>query len=128
MLRTVSEGLFDIMEKYHWRIVNREYIEVDPNDRERAWKDILILALRITPQTYRSGIRRGMLEHFDFKQPIYYDIKRKELGLSTKSVLEALNPPTLPLFKSKMITPFNVVSGFILIMLSYLIMEGIVFI
>ncbi|AAK70774.1 ORF114 similar to AcMNPV ORF68 [Cydia pomonella granulovirus] len=119
-----SDALFDIMEKYNWQIVNRQYIEIVPNERESAWKNLLLLSLRSTPRAFRKNIRMATLEHFDFKQPIYYDLKRKQLGLSTMSVLEALDPPSNSVLDSSLISPSMIVSGLILIMLSYLVVEG----
>ncbi|ACZ63582.1 PrGVORF96 [Pieris rapae granulovirus Wuhan] len=123
----VSDGLLDIMEKYNWQIVDRQFIEIMPNERERAWKDLLILAFRNTPQTFRKNVRQGLLEHFDYKQPIFYDLKRHEMGLATKSVLDALNPPNEALFDSRLISPLSIVTGFIVIVLSYLVVEGNLF-
>lgn len=112
------------MQKYNWQIVDRRYIEVVPNERENAWKDLLIMTLLRTPQTYRKGIRKGFLEHFDFKQPIYYDLKQKRIGALTRDVLSMLNPPSEPKFDSRLISPVYVVIGFILVLLSYLVLEG----
>ncbi|ABC61227.1 unknown [Choristoneura occidentalis granulovirus] len=121
---SVSADLLDIMQKYNWQIVDRQYIEVIPNERENAWKDLLILALRTTPQTFRSNLRKGLLDFFDFKQPIYYDLERRQLGISTESVINALTPPRKAMFNSKLISPLSIVTGFILVLLSYLVVEG----
>ncbi|QOD40066.1 pif-6 [Matsumuraeses phaseoli granulovirus] len=119
-MREVSEGLLDILQKYNWQIVDRQYIEVIPNERENAWKDIIILILKSTPQSYRKGIRAGVLEHFDFKQPIVYDLKRKQINLEN---LSALRPPQYAAFNSKWMSPLALVTGFILVSLSYFILE-----
>nr|UYX49732.1 pif-6 [Darna trima granulovirus] len=120
----LSIGLLDIIYKYNWQIVDRQLIEIVPNEREDAWKDLFILMLRNTPQTFRKNINTALLKHFDYKQPIYYNIKRQELSLATKSVLYGLNPPSKPIFASKLISPTVVVAGFILIVLSCLLIIG----
>ncbi|AKS25443.1 pif-6 [Clostera anastomosis granulovirus B] len=124
---SVSADLLDIMEKYNWQIVDRQYIEVVPNERRPAWNDLFIAVLRHTPQTYRKNLRKGMIEHFDYKQPIVYDMKNRTMGVATQSVLDALNTPSKPMFDSKLISPLSVLTGFIVVVLSYLAVEGNMF-
>nr|AUF82053.1 per os infectivity factor-6 [Cryptophlebia leucotreta granulovirus] len=123
-LTEVSDPLLDIMERYNWQIVSRQYIEVVPNERKNAWKDLFIMMLSKTPQAYRKNLRRANLENFDYKQPIFYDLKRKQLGLATRDILQSLDPPSDAVFDSSLISPAVVVSGFIMILLSYIIVEG----
>ncbi|AAS82634.1 ORF104 [Agrotis segetum granulovirus] len=121
----VSEGLFDILQKYNWQIVNNNFIEVISNDREDAWKDIIILSLKTTPKNYRSNIRKGMLEHFDYKQPIYYDLKKRQLNLTNDSIIKALTPPQHTAADTGLVKPVNVVTVFILAVLSYITWKGV---
>ncbi|AIS92107.1 hypothetical protein [Erinnyis ello granulovirus] len=123
----VSADLFDILNKYNWQIVDKQYIEVVPNERRSAWKDLFITILRHTPQTYKKNLRKGTIEHFDYKQPIVYDIKNRTMGVATQSVLEAMNPPNQPMFNSKVISPLSILTGFIVVVLSYLAVEGNMF-
>ncbi|AEB00386.1 hypothetical protein [Clostera anachoreta granulovirus] len=120
----VSDGLLDILQKYDWQIVDNQLLEIVPHERENAWKDLLILTLSLTPRKYRKELRSGLLAHFDYKQPIFYDLDRHKLGLANESVLRALNPPSEPIFASTLIPPVRVVSSFIFIMLSLLLVEG----
>ncbi|UYE99139.1 MAG: pif-6 [Betabaculovirus sp.] len=124
---SISADLLDIMEKYNWQIVDRQYIEIVPNERKPAWNDIFITVLRNTPQTYRKNLRKGIIEYFDYKQPIVYDMKNRTMGVATQSVLEALNPPSNPRFNAKLISPLSILTGFIVIILSYLAVEGNMF-
>ncbi|AGQ20358.1 hypothetical protein CaLGV100 [Clostera anastomosis granulovirus A] len=120
----VSDGLLDILQKYDWQIVDNQLLEIVPHERENAWKDLLILTLSLTPRKFRKELRSGLLAHFDYKQPIFYNLNRHELGLANDSVLRALNPPNEPIFASSLIPPVRVVSSFIFIMLSLLLVEG----
>ncbi|AMF83856.1 pif-6 [Cnaphalocrocis medinalis granulovirus] len=121
-------ALLDILHKYNWQIIDGKYIEVVPNEREMAWKDLIVLVLRLTPQTYRSNLRLGTLQYFDYKQPIVYDLNRRQLGLSTNSVLNALQPPRKQLFDSSVLSPSAVVVGFILVLLTYYIFLSEIFV
>ncbi|APO13983.1 PIF-6 [Plodia interpunctella granulovirus] len=121
--RPSSANLLDIMQKYNWQIVDRNFIEVVPNERENAWKDLLILALRVTPLSFRKNLRAASLRHFDYRQPILYDLKNKRLGISTQSVIDALSPPSQ---SRTLVRPFVVITSFIAIVISYLVVEGMV--
>ena len=117
--------LFDILQKYNWQIVDHNYIEIISGERENAWKDLIILALRSTPRSFRTNLRRANLEHLDFKQPIYYDLKRRELGVTNDSIIASLTPPQFATVDTGVIRPLNVVTVFIIIVLSYLTWKGV---
>ncbi|AAM70304.1 hypothetical protein [Phthorimaea operculella granulovirus] len=117
-----ADLLVAILKKYNWQIVDRRYIEVIASEREHAWKDLILMILRTTPKSYRKNLRSATLEHFDYKQPIMYDLKQKKLSITSQSVIDALNVPRKPM---KMITPVSIFSGFILLILSYLTVEGV---
>nr|AJA91737.1 ADOR97 [Adoxophyes orana granulovirus] len=120
-----SLDLFDILQSYNWQIVDNQLIEIVPNDREDAWKDLFLLVLRNTPRSCRKYLRLGTLIHFDYKQPIYYDLKTRRLGLMTDEVLQSLNPPRPAYFNSRLIRPISIVCCFILIALSYIAAKGV---
>jgi hypothetical protein len=117
--------LFDILQKYNWQIVDHNYIEIISAERENAWKDLIILALKSTPVSFRTNLRRGTLENFDFKQPIFYDLKRRELGVTNDSIINSLTPPQYATVDTGLIRPLNVVTVFIIIVLSYLTWRGV---
>ncbi|AKR17459.1 PIF-6 [Mocis latipes granulovirus] len=125
-----SDALLAILQKYQWRIVEEDiltkedYIEVVPRDREQAWNDIIILALHSTPFTYRTHLRRSNLQYFDYKQPIYYSLKNRQLGLVDENLLRALRPPFYPTVNNQIVNPFAVMIVFIIILLSCIVWEG----
>ncbi|AER41535.1 hypothetical protein [Epinotia aporema granulovirus] len=120
-----DNGLLDMLKGYNWQIVDNNLIEIIPSERENAWKNILIEILKSTPYTFRTNLRVGTFKHFDYNQPIYYDLRKKSLGITNDMVLRALTPPTRPLFKSIMVPPMSILTVFIGVMLSYALWKGI---
>ncbi|ABY47828.1 hypothetical protein HaGV_gp137 [Helicoverpa armigera granulovirus] len=129
MLRD-SADLLAILQKYQWRVVEQDvlteedYIEVVPRDREQAWNDLIILALHSTPFTYRTHLRKANLEHFDYKQPIYYSLKKRQLGLVDDDLIKAFKTPLYSTINNQMINPFTVMIVFIMLLLSCIAWEG----
>nr|AMQ35940.1 PxGV-Morf94 protein [Plutella xylostella granulovirus]AMQ36057.1 PxGV-Torf94 protein [Plutella xylostella granulovirus]ANY57615.1 PlxyGVORF96 protein [Plutella xylostella granulovirus]QKV50019.1 ORF94 protein [Plutella xylostella granulovirus]QKV50137.1 ORF94 protein [Plutella xylostella granulovirus] len=106
----------DMFQKYNWQIVNSNMIEVVSADRKNAWKDLILYALRTTPTSFRSNLKRATLENFDFKNPIYYDLKLRKLGVTNDEILSALTPPRYNV-SDRLVSPQAVVSIFILLSL-----------
>ncbi|ABQ52047.1 hypothetical protein SlGVgp104 [Spodoptera litura granulovirus] len=121
----LSEDLLDILNKYNWQIVDHDYVEIVRNERERAWKDIIITALFNTPNTFKTHIRKATLENFDYNQPIYYNLKTKSLGLTNNEVIKALMPPMYGTINTKSLTPLTVLIVFIVAILSLTIWKGL---
>ncbi|QBQ01653.1 pif-6 [Hyphantria cunea granulovirus] len=115
-----APDLLDILQKYKWQIVSNNYVEVIPADREDAWNDIIITALRSTPFDFRSHLRRSNLEHFDYNAPIYYNLKTKTLSVLNDNVLKSLTPPRYPTINTELIKPIHVITIFILLILAYI--------
>ncbi|AJK91772.1 pif-6 [Spodoptera frugiperda granulovirus] len=124
--------LLDILARVRWRVVDQEldvladddYIEVVPQDRARAWSELFILALRQTPFTYRTNLRKANLEHFDYNQPIYYSLKHHQLALVSDDLIKSLQPPIYSAMNNEIINPFAVMIVFILLLLSCVAWEG----
>lgn len=125
-----SAALLDILQKYQWRVVDKDvltdedFIEVLPRYREQAWNDLFILALHQTPFTYRTYLRKANLEHFDYNQPIYYSLKYHTLGLVNEDLIKSLNPPVYSTIDKQVVNPFTVMIIFIILLLSCLVWEG----
>lgn len=79
-----------------WRMLNTDRVEVSPESREHAWKDLIIDTLLDSPadSTYRTMINKANFENFDYKRPLIYEIKNKVLLITNDNLNRALNRPT----------------------------------
>ncbi|QNV47891.1 per os infectivity factor 6 [Alphabaculovirus altersperidaniae] len=79
-----------------WRFLNRDRVEVSPESREHAWKDLIIDTLLASPSnnTFRTMINRANFENFDYNRPLIYEIKNKSLLVTNDNLNRALNRPT----------------------------------
>ncbi|AIZ48650.1 ac68 [Agrotis segetum nucleopolyhedrovirus B] len=85
-----------------WRMLNTDRVEVSPESREHAWKDLIIDTLLNAPldSTYRTMIDKANFENFDYNRPLIYEIKDKVLLITNDNLNRALNRPvgTLSVF------------------------------
>ncbi|ABM45799.1 unknown protein [Spodoptera frugiperda multiple nucleopolyhedrovirus] len=79
-----------------WRMLNRDRVEVSPESREHAWKDLIIDTLLDSPQdsTFRTMINKANFEFFDYSRPLIYEIKDRKLLITNENLNRALNRPT----------------------------------
>ncbi|AXU41689.1 PIF-6 [Spodoptera eridania nucleopolyhedrovirus] len=79
-----------------WRLLNRDRVEVSPESREHAWKDLVIDVLLNSPTdtTFRTMIDKANFENFDYNRPLIYQIKDKTLLITNDNLNRALNRPT----------------------------------
>ncbi|BAC67306.1 hypothetical protein AhnVgp055 [Adoxophyes honmai nucleopolyhedrovirus] len=82
-----------------WRILNTDKIEVVPDDLDTAWKNIIFKVIKDSPTyaSYRTHINKANFENFDYKSPIIYELKTKQLLVTNEPLKKALSfkPPTL---------------------------------
>nr|QGX02357.1 pif-6 [Mamestra configurata nucleopolyhedrovirus A]WRQ96348.1 pif-6 [Mamestra configurata nucleopolyhedrovirus A]WRQ96517.1 pif-6 [Mamestra configurata nucleopolyhedrovirus A] len=78
-----------------WRMLNSDRIEVSPEGREHAWKDLIIDTLLDAPpdSTYRTMINKANFEHFDYHRPLIYQTKNRTLLVTNDCLAKALNRP-----------------------------------
>ncbi|ACI47461.1 unknown [Spodoptera litura nucleopolyhedrovirus II] len=79
-----------------WRLLNRDRVEVSPESREHAWKDLVIDVLLNSPTdtTFRTMIDKANFENFDYNRPLIYQVKDKTLLITNDNLNRALNRPT----------------------------------
>ncbi|AAZ38263.1 ORF-97 [Agrotis segetum nucleopolyhedrovirus A] len=89
-----------------WRMLNTDRVEVSPESREHAWKDLIIEILLDSPldSTYRTMINKANFENFDYNRPLIYEIKNKTLLVTNENLNRALNRPVGTL------VPLNIIS------------------
>ncbi|QEI03604.1 PIF-6 [Rachiplusia nu nucleopolyhedrovirus] len=94
-----------------WRMLNSARVEVTPEGREHAWKDLVIDTLLQSPtnSSYRTLIDKANFEHFDYKRPLIYDIKNKTVLINNEFLNKALNRPIGTL------RPLDLISGQVLL-------------
>jgi Per os infectivity factor 6 len=94
------------MFNVRWRILNSDRVEVSPESREHAWKDLLIDVLEQCPRyaSYRTNVTRADFENFDYNRPIVYEIKNKTVLINSEFFNKALNKPL------GAVVPMNVMS------------------
>ncbi len=87
-------------------MLNSARIEISPESREHAWKDLITDTLLDSPtdSSYRTLIDKANFEHFDYKRPLIYDIKNKTVLINNEMLNRALNRPIGSL------RPLNVIS------------------
>ncbi|AXU41514.1 PIF-6 [Alphabaculovirus altermyunipunctae] len=89
-----------------WRMLNADRVEVSPESREHAWKDLLIDLLESSPtsSTYRTAVTKADFEYFDYNRPIIYEMRENTMLINSEFFNVALNRPT------RLVTPINVMS------------------
>lgn len=82
-------------ETIRWQILNEEEIEVSPEHRSLAWRELIINIANNTPlnNTFRTMFKKADFENFDYNTPIVYNIKNKTLIVYNERVRAALNRP-----------------------------------
>ncbi|AAZ67428.1 orf57 [Trichoplusia ni single nucleopolyhedrovirus] len=90
-----------------WRMLNSARVEVSPESREHAWKDLVIDTLLASPKddSYRTMINKANFENFDYNRPLIYDIKTNTVLINSEFLNRALNRP------SGSLDPLNVMSA-----------------
>jgi hypothetical protein len=82
-------------ETIRWQILNANQIEVSPDQRSLAWKELIANVANNAPleHTFRTMLKRVDLENFDYNTPIVYDLKYKNLLIFNERLKGALNRP-----------------------------------
>ncbi|ANF29720.1 pif6 [Catopsilia pomona nucleopolyhedrovirus] len=82
-------------ELIRWQILNADEIEVSPEHRSLAWRELIINVANGTPvdNTFRTMFKKADFENFDFNTPIVYNIKNKTLTMYNKRINNSLNRP-----------------------------------
>ena len=78
-----------------WQILNANEIEVSPDHRSLAWRELILNVANNTPldHTFRTMLKRVDLENFDYNTPIVYNLKDKTLKVYNERLRVALNRP-----------------------------------
>jgi Per os infectivity factor 6 len=89
-----------------WRMLNSDRIEVSPESREHAWKDLVIDTLLDSPLdgAVRTMIDKANFIYFDYNRPLIYQIQDKTLLVTNENLTRALNRPRGTL------SPMNIMS------------------
>jgi hypothetical protein len=76
-------------------MLNTDRVEVSPDSREHAWKDLIIDTLLDSPKdgTFRTMINKANFENFDYSRPLIYQIKDKTLLITNDCLNKAFNRP-----------------------------------
>jgi hypothetical protein len=83
------------MDSIKWRILNEDRVEVSPEYREHAWKDLILTLARSSPQksTYRTLLDKANFDTFDYHRPLIYEIGSENLLVNNEPLNKALNRP-----------------------------------
>ncbi|AIE47866.1 pif6 [Peridroma alphabaculovirus] len=97
-----------------WRLLNTDRIEVSPESREHAWKDLVIDALLDSPtdDTYRTSVSKANLYNFDYNRPLIYEVKNRTILVTSDFLEKCLNQPSGTLSPLN-IMPIQVLLAFI---------------
>ncbi|AAC59072.1 unknown [Orgyia pseudotsugata multiple nucleopolyhedrovirus] len=78
-----------------WQVLSSDEVEVAPDHRALAWRELIANVARDTPldYTFRTMLQRADLENFDYNTPIVYNVKRKELIVLNERMRAALQRP-----------------------------------
>ncbi|AXS67721.1 pif6 [Cryptophlebia peltastica nucleopolyhedrovirus] len=103
-----------MLDDVKWRVLNADRIEVSPEFRERAYKNLMIDLLLASPKysAFRTGINKANFENFDYKRPLIYEIKNKQLLVTNEPLRRALDRPMFTAVPSG-ITLIQIVYAFI---------------
>jgi Per os infectivity factor 6 len=82
-------------ETIRWQILNSDEIEVAPEYRSLAWRELIINIANNTPSnnTFRTMFKKADFENFDYHTPIVYNIKNNSLQIYNERLRAALNRP-----------------------------------
>ena len=83
-------------ENIRWRVLNSDQIEVTPDERELAWKELIIQMISTMPKdpNFRTLVNKADFKNFDYHTPLVYDVKEKELQIFNDRVKGGLNRPS----------------------------------
>lgn len=97
-----------------WRFLNTDRIEVSPEYREHAWKELVVQTLQTCPKynSYRTSINKANFEYFDYKRPLVYEIKNQNLLINNEFLNVALNRPNATV-RPMILMPAHLLMGFI---------------
>ncbi|BAE72371.1 ORF82 peptide [Hyphantria cunea nucleopolyhedrovirus] len=78
-----------------WQILSSDEVEVAPEHRALAWRELIANVAYATPlnYTFRTMFQRADFENFDYNTPIVYNVKNKELIVLNERIRAALNRP-----------------------------------
>ncbi|AKN81049.1 Per os infectivity factor 6 [Lonomia obliqua multiple nucleopolyhedrovirus] len=78
-----------------WQILNAKEIEVCPEHRSLAWKELIINLANSTPlsYTFRTMFGKADFENFDYNTPIVYNVETKTLIIYNERLKAVLNRP-----------------------------------
>lgn len=82
-------------DSVRWQILGPDEVEVAPEHRALAWRELIANVARDTPLsfTFRTMFKRADLENFDYNTPIVYNVKSRELVVLNERMRAALNRP-----------------------------------
>ncbi|AGA16219.1 hypothetical protein [Thysanoplusia orichalcea nucleopolyhedrovirus] len=82
-------------ESIRWQILNGDEIEVSPEHRSLAWRELIINVANNTPldNTFRTMFQKADFKNFDYNTPIVYNLKTKTLTMYNERIRAALNRP-----------------------------------
>ncbi|UZE89757.1 PIF-6 [Parapoynx stagnalis nucleopolyhedrovirus] len=82
-------------ETIRWQILDADEIEVVPEHRSLAWRELIINIANNTPlnNTFRTMFKKADFENFDYQTPIVYNIKNNSLIIYNERLRAALNRP-----------------------------------
>ncbi|ABE68454.1 unknown [Plutella xylostella multiple nucleopolyhedrovirus] len=88
-------AVVDMWESIRWQILNGDEIEVSPEHRSLAWRELIINVASNTPldNTFRTMFQKADFENFDYNTPIVYNLKTKTLTMYNERIRAALNRP-----------------------------------
>nr|UIX56210.1 HycuOrf-82 hypothetical protein [Hyphantria cunea nucleopolyhedrovirus]UIX56355.1 HycuOrf-82 hypothetical protein [Hyphantria cunea nucleopolyhedrovirus] len=80
-----------------WQILSSDEVEVAPDHRALAWRELIANVAYTTPRnyTFRTMFQQADFENFDYNTPIVYNVKTKELIVLNERIRAALNRPVL---------------------------------
>jgi hypothetical protein len=82
-------------ETVRWQLLGSDEIEVAPEHRALAWRELIANVANGTPLdfTFRTMFQKADFENFDYNTPIVYDVKNKTLIVLNERLKAALNRP-----------------------------------
>nr|ANS70966.1 per os infectivity factor 6 [Lymantria dispar multiple nucleopolyhedrovirus] len=102
------------MTKIKWRFLNADRVEVTPEYREHAWKDLIVDEMQKMPKydAFRTCVNRADFENFDYKTPIVYEINNKTVLINNEFFNKLLNRPRL-YASASVVRPIQIFFAFI---------------
>ncbi|UJZ89031.1 pif-6 [Erannis ankeraria nucleopolyhedrovirus] len=97
-----------------WRLLNADRVEVTPQDREKAWKELVVDLLLKSPRysSYRTLINKANFKNFDYKRPLIYEMRDKTILVNSEFLKDSLNRPRI-LVEPMNVKSFQIVLAFI---------------